>query len=487
MKIFGANQHSFAKSLAVGTLLFLQACTVGPDYKQPELDSVMQDKWQSEDGENEHFSQTRQPDALWWQQFDDPDLNALIEQLHASSLPLAQARERIVEVNAQQGVIGAERQLQLASALGYTRAETGDEAVSTMGIMPGQTLNVYSAGLVAGWELDLWGRVGRLLEAGEQNILSSYAEYQAMITSLTAELALTYMNARTIEARIVKVNENIALQQKTLELARSRFSAGNGSELELTRTQRLVSVTKARIPELERELLVAENRIKVLLGLPPKAQVIFPGSIPAVPEMVGLGLPVDLITRRPDIRNALHRYHAAVAGVGAAEAEKYPSLSISGTLTLSSDSLGGVFDGDSLIYTLAPGLHFPILTGSRIKSNIAVKQSRAEQLRLALEQQIVTALSEVENAATGLVRSQQQVKELDLAEEAAVKSVTMADDLYQAGLGDFFQVLDNQQQLVTIQESLLQARQQTLSEVIALYRALGGGWERAMSEQAQTR
>ena len=136
-----------------------------------------------------------------------------------------------------------------------------------------------------------------------------------MITSLTAELALTYMNARTIEARIVKVNENIALQQKTLELARSRFSAGNGSELELTRTQRLVSVTKARIPELERELLVAENRIKVLLGLPPKAQVIFPGSIPAVPEMVGLGLPVDLITRRPDIRNALHRYHAAVAGV----------------------------------------------------------------------------------------------------------------------------------------------------------------------------
>lgn len=474
-----------AGTIAFGTLLFLQSCTVGPDYQEPELNTVLQDEWQAENGEKAHFSKNQQPDVQWWQQFDDELLNQLIAKLHSSSLPLAQARERIVEVNAQQGVVGAERRLQLAAALGYTRAETGDEAVSTMGLAPGQTLDVYSAGLVAGWELDLWGRVARLLEAGEQNILSSYAEYQAMLTSLTAELALTYMEARTLQERLVKVKENITLQQKTLELARSSFDAGNGSELAVSRTQRLVSVTKARVPELERQLLVARNKMKVLLGLPPKEKVLSAGSMPRVPMMLGLGLPVDLLVRRPDIRIALHRYHAAVAGVGAAEAEKYPSLSISGTLSLSSDSLGGVFDSDSLIYTLGPGLNFPLLTGSRISSNIAMKESRAEQLRLALEQQILAALSEVENAASGLVRSQQRVKELSLAEEAAIKSVTMADDLYQAGLGDFFQVLDNQQQLVTIQESLLQARQQALSEVIVLYRALGGGWENTTAEQGQ--
>lgn len=486
MKVRGKYQLMITISFVLMASVFLQSCTVGPDYQQPELDNVMQDEWLADAHQGGRLSQELQPDLFWWQKFKDAELDSLIEQLYASSLTLAQARERIVEVNAQQGVIGAERRIQLAAALGYTRAETGDEAVSMIGIAPGKTLNVYSTGLVAGWELDLWGRVARLLEAGEQNILSSYTEYRGVLISLTAELALTYMEARTIEARLVKVKENIALQQKTLDLAKSRFTAGNGSELEVTRTQRLVSVTKARIPELERSQVVAQNRIKVLLGLTPKERVLSPGAMAAVPEIIGLGLPVDLITRRPDIRSALHRYHASVAGIGAAEAERYPSLSISGTLTLSSDSFGGVFDSDSLIYTLGPGLSFPLLTGSRVASNIAVRQSRAEQLRLALEQQIITALSEVENAASGLVKSQQRVQELELAEEAARKSVTMADELYQAGLGDFFQVLDNQQQLVSIQESLLLARQQALAEVVSLYRALGGGWENAMAEEVQT-
>lgn len=201
--------------------------------------------------------------------------------------------------------------------------------------------------------------------------------------------------------------------------------------------------------------------------------------------MIGVGLPADLITRRPDIRNALYRYHAAVARVGAAEAERYPSLTLSGTLSLSSDSLGGVFDTDSLIYTLGPGLHFPLLTGKRIESNIAVRESQAEQMRLALEHQMITAMAEVENAAMGVVRSQQQADDLVQAEKFAAKSVALADELYQAGLGDLYQVLDNQQQLVTIQESLLLARQQALSEVVSLYRALGGGWENGSVEQAE--
>lgn len=485
MKIFGTYQHFAAGVLLLGGAFFLQSCSVGPDYQQPDLASVLQDDWQVVRGENTTFRENRQPDILWWQQFEDAELNELIERLHSSSLPLVRARERIAEVNARQGVIGAGKRVQLAAALNYNRAVTGDEAVSTSGIAPGRTLDVYSAGLVAGWELDLWGRVARLLEAGEQNILSSYAEYQSMLTSLTAELALTYMEARTIEARLGKVKENIALQQKTLDLASSRFYAGNGSELEVTRARRLVSVTRATIPELERKLIVATNRIRTLLGLTQNDAVPASGDMPAVPQMIGVGLPVDLIARRPDIRNGLHRYHAAIAGVGAAEAEKYPSFSISGTLTLSSDSLGGVFDADSLIYTLGPGLRFPILTGGRTASNIAVKESQAEQLRLALQQQIITALTEVENAAAGIVKTQLRVQELAQAEEAAVKSVTMADELYQAGLGDFFQVVDNQQQLVAIQEALLLARQQALSEVIALYRALGGGWENAKAEQGQ--
>lgn len=255
----------------LGPLLCFQACTVGPDFREPELENILQGGWDAGGGTDGQFARERQPETEWWQQFHDEALAGLVTQLYASSLPLAQARERIIEINARQGVVGADRRLQLAAALGYTRAETGDEAVSLQGIPAGKTLDVFSAGLVAGWELDLWGRVARMLEAGEQDIRSSYAEYQGLMVSMAAELSLSYIEARTLQARLTKVRENIALQEKTLALAQSRFDAGNGSALEVARTQRLVSGTRARIPELERSLAVAGNRINVLLGLPPKS------------------------------------------------------------------------------------------------------------------------------------------------------------------------------------------------------------------------
>jgi outer membrane protein TolC len=231
------------------------------------------------------------------------------------------------------------------------------------------------------------------------------------------------------------------------------------------------------VPALQRALSVAKNRIKVLLGLPPRDKVLHPGPMPAVPEMIGLGLPADLLTRRPDIRQSFHRFHAAVARIGAAEAERYPSLSLSGTLTLSSDALDGLLDMDTLMYSLGPGIHIPILTGGRIESNIAVRSAQAEQARLAIEQKIVAALAEVENAAQGVIRSQQQADRLASAEKLAIQSVELSDSLYRSGLVDFSDVIDNEQQLVALQESLLLARQQALSEVVRLYRALGGGWE----------
>jgi outer membrane protein, multidrug efflux system len=464
-------------------IVFISGCTVGPDFEQPELSAVMQDEWQTTPEDSDQLDHLKQPDTAWWNQFHDDVLSNLITRLQSSSLALAQARERIVEITARQGIIEADKRLQLAAALGYTRAEAGDEAVSLQGIPAGKTLDVYSTGVVASWELDLWGRTTRLLEAGEEDIRAGYAGYQDMMVSLSAELTLAYIEARTFEARLAKVQENIALQNKTLELTRSRFEAGNGSALEVVRAERLLSSTRSRLPQLQRSLVVAKNRLNVLLGLPPKEQLLHSGSLPMVPPMIGLGLPADLLTRRADIRQALHRYHSGVARVGAVEAEKYPALSISGTLTLSSDSLGGVFDTDSLLYSLGPELRFPILTGRRIESNIAVRKSQAEQARLGLEQQIITALSEVENASIGVLRTQQQVTELEHAEKSAQKSVSLSNDLYLAGLGDLFQVLDNQQQLVTIQESLLLARQQVLSEVVFLYRALGGGWENQVEQQ----
>jgi NodT family efflux transporter outer membrane factor (OMF) lipoprotein len=316
------------------------------------------------------------------------------------------------------------------------------------------------------------------VEAAEADIEAGYADYRNILVSLSAELALAYIDLRTLQARLDRVHENIALQEKTLKLAETRHASGVGTALEVARTKRLLQSTLARVPELKRGAVTAENRINVLLGLRPGETQFQSGSIPAVPELIGIGIPVDLMTRRPDIAAAALRYRAAVARTGAAEADKYPRLSLSGTLSLQSDSLNGLIDPDSLIYSLGPDLHFPLFTGGRIESRIEQRASRAEQARLALSQKIIEALSEVETAATGVVRTQEQVREFRLAEASALKIVDLADSLFRSGLGDMFQVLDAEKQLVSIQESLLLARQRSLAEVVYLYRALGGGWEK---------
>ena len=472
--------HCLPLFLMIG---ILSGCTVGPNYQAPDVAPLMLDKWQTPKTIVGQFAD-RQPEISWWDQFHDNQLSSLIDQLFSSSLALAEARQRVVEVSARYGLIAANKQLQLAAALDYTHAETGDETVSLQGYKPGMTANVYSAGVVAGWELDIWGRTTRLLEAAEEDIRASYADYQSMLVSLAAELTLAYIDTRTLEARLKIIQNNIALQQKTLELAQSSYQAGSSNALTVVRTERLLETTKSRIPELKRSLAAAKNRITVLLGSPPQNHTLQPGPLPAVPPLIGIGLPADLLTRRPDIRQSFHRFHETVARIGAAEAERYPALSLSGTLTLSSGTLGGVFNTDTLMYSLGPGLRFPILNGGRIDSTIAVRSSQSEQARLILEQKIVAALTEVENAADGVIRSQQQADKLDNAVKLATKSVTLSDTLYNAGLVDFFQVLDNEQQLVILQESLLLAKQQALSEVVRLYRALGGGWEHVLPDAA---
>ncbi|SHO43537.1 efflux transporter outer membrane subunit [Desulfopila aestuarii] len=463
-------------SSCLALLLFGQGCAVAPDYSPPDLSPFMQDNWQTT--VNNRYT-PNQPDSRWWDQFNDSQLTALINQLFASNIALQASRERITEAMARQGVVSADKQLQLAAALGYTRAETGDETVTMQMIPPGKTVDIYSAGVVAGWELDLWGRTARLIEAAEADVQSAYSDHQAMLVSLAAEMTLAYVEMRSLEARTAIISENIGLQQKSLRLAQDLYLAGSTTGLAVARSERLLESTRARLPELERKIVRARNRIQVLLGKPPGFDVSQSGKLPDVPPLLGLGLPADLLTRRADIRQGLYLYQAAVARTAAAEAERYPTLTISGNLTLSSDSLSGVFDPDSLFYSLGPGLRLPLFTGGRIESNIAIRASQTEQARLALEQKIIEALAEVESSADGVIYSLQQVDRLKKAATAAKKSVTMSETLYQSGLVDFFQVLDNQQQLVANQEALELARHQALTDVIQLYRALGGGWEQA--------
>ena len=458
-------------------IFFLSGCMAGTDYKPPDISPQMGDRWKAFKENEDILNSQQKPRTDWWRQFKDDTLTGLVEKLSKSSLALAEARERITEAYAMRGIAGAGTKLQTDATAGYTYASAGDKALSFQGPPPGTSADLFSTGVAASWELDLWGRTKRLVRAADADIDAGYADYRSMMVSLSAELTLEYINLRTFQARQDSVSKNIDLQEKTLELARTRLKSGIGTKLEVAQTRRLLQSTRAQIPELKRAANAAENHINILLGARPGETVIPEGSMPDVPKLIGIGIPMDLMTRRPDIMGAVNRYRAAVERTGAAEADKYPRLSISGTLNLQSGTLDGMVDPDSLIYSLGPGLYFPLFTGGRIDSTIRQYASRAEQARLALSQKILQALSEVETAASGVVRTQERVSDLDEAEASAKKSVELSESLFHSGLGDLFQVLDSEKQLVNIQDSLLLARQQALSEVVTLYRSLGGGWE----------
>jgi multidrug efflux system outer membrane protein len=465
-------------SISAVLILAITGCMVGPNYHPPDVSGYTKQRWQAASLEgSQALDGQAQPMTAWWRQFKDQEMSSLVEKLVGSNLALAEARQRIIEARARRGIVNADRLPQIDLNADYTRAGTGKEAVSFQGPPPGEEINLYAAGVVAGWELDLWGRVARLVEAADAQIEAGYADYHDMMVSLAAELTLAYVDARTLQARLNMANRNIALQEKSLDLFETRYRAGTGTQLQVAQTKRLLESTRALIPEYKRALTVAENRINVLLGQPPEANILKPGPLPSVPPLIGIGLPVDLLVRRPDIRGAERRYAAAVAQVGAAEADRYVRLSLSGTLSLQTDTASALLDKDALIYMLGPGLQFPLFSGGRIRSNIQVRQSQAEQGRLALEQKILAALSEVENAAAGVVRSQEQVIDLTAAGKAGEQSVHLADNLYRAGLGDFFQVIDAEEKLVAAQEELLLASQNALAQVVQLYRALGGGWQ----------
>jgi NodT family efflux transporter outer membrane factor (OMF) lipoprotein len=329
--------------------------------------------------------------------------------------------------------------------------------------------------------------VARLVEAADADIDASYESYRAMMVSMAAELTLAYIDVRTLQARLAAADRNIALQEKTLRLDRVRLDAGTGTRLSVTRAEQLLDRTRALRPELRRALTEAQNRIKVLLGEPPQERDLAPSPMPVVPALIGMGIPADLLVRRPDIREAERRYAAAVARIGAAEAEKHLQLTLSGTFNLQSDTAGGILDPSALVYSLGPGLRFPLFSGGRIRSHIEVRKSQAEQARLQLEQKILSALAEVENAGAGVVRTQERVGTLETSLEAADQSVELSQDLYRAGLVDFFQVLDAEKSRVAAEDALLVARQTALAEVVRLYRSLGGGWQVMASGKSGTR
>jgi NodT family efflux transporter outer membrane factor (OMF) lipoprotein len=349
----------------------------------------------------------------------------------------------------------------------------------------------YGIGASIGWEIDFWGKFKRGIESADANLLASIADYDTFLVTLTADVANTYVVIRTFEERLAIARENVKIQERSLKIADVRFRNGATTELDVQQAKTLLFSTQATIPSLETGLRQAQNALSILLGKPPgHIQKILAGGgkIPSPPMEVAVGIPADLLRRRPDVRGAELQAAAQSALIGVAKADFYPSVALLGsiglTATQTSNSTAsgktGIsewFTGDSLTFTGGPSVTWNIFNYGQISNNVRVQDARLQQLLANYQNVVLQAAQEVEDSTVGFVRSQEQSKYLEESVTAAVRSVDLAVIQYRDGAVDYTRVLNTQQSLIGQQDQATVTRGDIAQNLIALYRALGGGWQ----------
>lgn len=430
------------------------------------------------------FSSDTAVDTLWWQTFNDPTLDALVDLANRENLPLQTAGLRIVEARARLGVATGQQYPQLQVALANATAVGLSEHAPNTSRLDAHFVD-YQVGFDALWEMDFWGKYRRGIEAEAANLVASVTDYRAALVSLTAEVARTYAAVRTAEVLIDLAEHNAALQEQGLNIAESRFRNGATSELDVSQAATLLWSTRASIPQLQISLEQARNALSTLLGRPThtlNALLMGPKEIPNAPAKVALSIPAEMLRRRPDIRSAEMRAVAQCARIGVAKAALYPSFSLLGTIGIQTSSGAGVSfnpfsDGSPLTYQVGPRIFWPFFNYGRLENGVRIEDARFQQSLTDYRNTVLTAAQEVEDALAGFLNSQQAAVFQRESVQTAERSQEIAMVQYKEGAVDFQRVLDAARSLLQQQNALAQARSAVATNLIAIYKALGGGWE----------
>lgn len=470
---------NFPISLALVLILWLlPGCApVGPDYAEPASD--LPASWQA-GSDRGLTAEPSRPELLasWWTLLGDPLLDELVQQAIAGNLDLQQATSRLAEARAQRDVSSAGLWPGVDFSGSVTRARSG-----------GADSTRYSLGFDASWELDLFGGVRRSVEAAEAQLAASREDLRDVLVTLTAEVALNYVTLRTTQARLQIAKQSLADQEETYALTRARYLAGLSSELDLQQAGYLMSGTRAEIPALMTDLARTEHLLAVLLGRPPGSldqRLAAMAPLPSLPPSVAVGIPADILRRRPDIRRAERNLAAQTAQVGAAEAELYPSFTLGGTIGLDALSAGDLFNSASRSSSFGPRVKLPILDGGAIRANIRIQSARQEAALTAYQATILAALQEVEDSLTAYAREQERNLALGDSVAAARQATSLAEIQFRAGLVNFTEVLIARRSLLSFEDQLAQSTGTMILNLIRLYKALGGGWQATMPERAAT-
>lgn len=455
---------------AIALALFAAACTsVGPDYHEPEL--LLPPDWSAP--REAGLALGIAAEAPFWRLFADPALEDLVERALQRNKDLAAAFARLDSSRAAYGGATADRWPSLDARGSYEHRE--DSKNTPFGAFIPKT-DIHTLAFDASWEIDLWGRVRRSVEAASRDLEASTADVEAAALSVAAEVARGYVDLLAAVRRLAIARENLQLQERTVELVRARLAAGLVGERDVAQALTNVETTRSRLPLLEAAATVAQNRLAVLLGQAPGTVVVATGGdLPHLAAPLATGQPTDLLRRRPDVRAAERRLAAEVARVGIAEADRYPRFSLAGTLGLSSNGPEQLFEADSLVSAIGPSVRWNLFDGGRLKNRVRALEASAEAAQRTYEQTVLRAIEEAENAMTQFVREQQRRTALARAAAEAKRAVDLAQTQYREGLSDFQAVLDSERIAATIDDDLATSDAAVATDLIALCKALGGG------------
>ena len=461
----------------------LNGCAkLGPDFTRPE--APVADQWSTED-----TSPSIKTDAAdfsdWWKTFNDPVLDSIIDRSYKQNLPLQIAGIRILEARAQLGIAVGNSYPQLQQVRGGIGHVEISENQPNASPAIDSSFRDTDLGFDAGWELDIWGRFQRGIEAADADLLASIADYDDVLVSLTANVANAYALLRTFEERLAIARANVEIQERSLRITEVRFKNGATTELDVQQAKTLLLNTKATIPVLQIGYRQSMNALSTLLGLPPgdlSDLLGGTGLIPTPQAEVAIGIPAELLRRRPDIRRAELLAAAQSARIGIAESSLYPHFTLVGSIGLrASDTfnsgLDDLFELDSIEAFAGPSFGWDIFNYGRNKNNVRVQDARLQQLIVIYQSTVLEAQREVEDALVGFIRAQQQVGYLQDSVKAAARSVDLALIQYRDGVTDYQRMLDTQQALLAQQDLLSATQGDIATNLIAMYRALGGGWQ----------
>jgi len=460
--------------------LVLSACTVGPDFVPPPV--VAPDSFGPEPRDVRSRTTDAEPDPQWWRCFRDPELTSLEERLAAQNLDLKTAAERIAQAGAERAIVASQGlpHVEVQSMDYYERISANGTASLALPSGAPLKFSFLQQGLNASWELDLFGKVRRAVEAQDATTLAAIESRRGVALMALAEVAQSYISLRGAQTQLAIAERNLRVAEDDIGLVESRFANGVATTLDRAQARSQKESIAESLPPLRQREAQLINAVGLLLGLEPRAleQELRPPKLPpAPPRVVGVGAPILLVRRRPDIREAEARLHAALAEIGEAEAEFYPDVNLVGDFNVQSLTLKKLFRASSTQWTLGPTITIPIFEGGRLSGNLDLKESRHREAAIDFQKTLLRAWQEVDDALTAFAQAQKQRVAAGRAAAQDKIALGAARQRYREGLVDFLNVNAALAQLLRSENDVVQSDVEVASDLVRLYRALGGGWE----------